>query len=500
MDFVFDDRPFPAVECDAALLGVTVSDNMPDSIRSLGDRTAAAVERAWKKKIFAGAAEQSFTVPAPDGMKADFLVLVGLGGEDELSPETIRRSFAAAAKASPVSRSAVLAVSASGLPDCDSLRAALEGVALASYRFDAYLSEDPDKPRVALEKVLICGRSCSSAPRKVEESVRWVSWARDVVNEPANVINPQTFAERGRALASALGVEFGVLEEDELRKKGMNAILAVGKGSAVPPRLFWLRYTGDPSSPDRIALVGKGLTFDSGGLCIKGAQGMDQMKSDMAGAATMLAAFGMIVSFGLPVNVDCVVGAAENMPSGGAYRPGDILHTYSGKTVEVLNTDAEGRLVLADAISYAVKDLGASRVVDAATLTGAAVVALGQVCTAVFSDDDSMYEALEKAADETGEKIWRMPVFPEYKKMLKSKIADLKNIGGRWGGAITAAVFLQAFADGKPWMHLDIAPTASVGSPESTPPYAGSSPCGTGAMVRTVAAFVEKLASKRQDA
>ena len=328
------------------------------------------------------------------------------------------------------------------------------------------------------------------------------SYARTLANRPANVINPPALAAEAKRLARSLkNVSCTVFDEKQLSAKKMGGVLAVGSGSKSAPRFITLKYSAGARAGGKptVALVGKAITFDSGGISLKPATDMDRMKLDKSGGIAVLAAVKAAAEMGLAVNVYGIIPSAENMPGGSSYRPGDIITTYSGKTVEILNTDAEGRMILCDALAYAVEK-NCRIIIDIATLTGACMVALGKYMAGLMGNDDKLIKQLQKAAVESGEKAWHMPCGDEYAKEMKSKIADLKNIGGRWAGAITAAVFLQTFADGKPWMHLDIAPTASVGSPESTPPYAGSSPCGTGAMVRTVAAFVEKLASKRQDA
>ncbi|MFA4987305.1 MAG: leucyl aminopeptidase [Candidatus Brocadiia bacterium] len=450
---------------------------------------AAVLANLRETGAFTGKAETSFSLPACEASGARFATFIGLGKKPECTSETARKAFASAIKTIPSRGFATIAVDRSAL-NAGLLRGALEGMALASYCFNKYLtgeSATTDAPK--LSKVIVIGlaeASDAAMAVEVEAAGKWVAYARDLSNEPANVLNPVTFCEAGRALAHELGVEFGCIEGIALREKGLNSMYSVGMGSATPPCLFWLRYTGKPGAP-RLALVGKGLTFDSGGICIKGAEGMWTMKSDMAGAASVLGAFGMIASLHLPVNVDAVVGAAENMPSGFAYRPGDILKTYNGLTIEVLNTDAEGRLVLVDALAYAVRDLKADAVIDVATLTGAACVALGNVCTAVFANDEKMWDRVLKASAETDEKIWRLPLYPEYAALIKSKVADLKNIGGPVGGAITAAKILERFVEEKPWLHLDVAPTALPGAAETTPSYSPAGP--TGAMVRTLFAF-----------
>jgi leucyl aminopeptidase len=425
-------------------------------------------------------------------VKAPYLVLVGLGAPDKLDAEVVRRSLAAAAKAAPICGAERIVLAPVDIHQKHMLESALEGIVLASYSFDKYLTKK-DEPRKKLAEICVVGDESDypDTAELIENTDRWVSFARDLGNEPGNVINPATLKQAGADLAAELGVEFGFMNDDDLLLNGLNAIHAVGYGSETTPYLFWLRYNGDPASEERLALVGKGLTFDSGGICIKPAEGMESMKADMMGSAAVLGAFGFIVSRKLKLNIDCVVGTAENMPSGTACRPGDIVKSYGGKTIEIINTDAEGRLVLIDSISYAVKDLKATKVVDVATLTGAAVIGLGHFCSAVLSNDDEFFCALEKSSFKTGERVWRMPAFDDYNKQIKSKVADLKNTGGRAAGTITAGKFLEPFAEGKPWLHIDIAGTGLFPAAEAALPY---NPAGvTGVMVRTLYRLAESM-------
>jgi leucyl aminopeptidase len=282
-----------------------------------------------------------------------------------------------------------------------------------------------------------------------------VNLARDAVNEPPNVLTPEALAEVARGIARTGKLKITVMDEKALARAGMNLHVAVGQGSANPPRLIHLSYV--PKRPKaKIVLVGKGLTFDSGGLCIKPAPGMGDMKSDMGGAAAVLGALAAVAALKPNVEVHGIVGAAENMPDGNAYRPADVFTSLDGKTVEIINTDAEGRLVLADALAYARK-LEPDVLIDAATLTGACVVALGKTCSAFFTADDRLAKRFESAAAEGGEQFWRLPLLEELREQLQSDIADLKHTGDRWGGAISAALFLREFVGEVPWIHCDIA-------------------------------------------
>jgi leucyl aminopeptidase len=305
--------------------------------------------------------------------------------------------------------------------------------------------------------------------------------ARELGNEPPNRMTPTRLAERARQMAAEQGLECEVLDQDRMKQLGMGALLGVAMGSAEPPALIVLRYR-PPSAKSgaHLGLVGKGVTFDTGGISIKPAEGMEKMKYDMMGGAAMIGTMRAIAQLKPPLPVTAFIPAVENMPGSRAQRPGDIVTTLSGKTVEVLNTDAEGRLILADALTYA-RQSGCTYLVDAATLTGAIVVALGHVNIGAFASDDKLLERVLAAARAEGEKMWPMPIDEEYKELLKSACADLGNIGGRWGGAVSAAMFLKEFADPTPWVHLDIAGTAWL---DDAKPYMAKGP--TGVCVRTM--------------
>ena len=286
------------------------------------------------------------------------------------------------------------------------------------------------------------------------------NWARDMVNEPANYMTPSQMAEAARLLAKSSGLTVEVLEREQMAELGMGALLGVAQGSQQPPKFIILNYKGSDSDEIDVALVGKGITFDSGGISIKPSERMAEMKGDMAGGASVMAALSATARLKAKINVTAIVPATENLPSGSALKPGDILTAMNGKTIEVVNTDAEGRLILADALSYAQR-LGAKSIIDVATLTGACKVALGTVCSGAFSNNQELVDKVIAAGNKSGELIWQLPMYNEYKEQLKSDVADIKNIGGRYGGgAITAAKFLAEFIDDTPWVHLDIAGTS----------------------------------------
>jgi leucyl aminopeptidase len=313
--------------------------------------------------------------------------------------------------------------------------------------------------------------------------------ARELSNEPSSVLTPSELAERAKEVATRYGLDVDVLDESRMKELGMGALLGVARGSDEPAKLIVLRYTPDESEPmgndaDVIAIVGKGITFDSGGISIKPAEGMEKMKYDMSGAAATLAAMRAIAQLKPRVNVIGVMPATENMPSGRAYKPGDVLRAMSGKTIEVINTDAEGRLILADAISYARK-LGATRVIDLATLTGAVAIALGATNVAALTNDQGFLDEVRAAAREVGERFWQLPMDDDYRELIKSDIADIKNAAGRYAGTITAAWFLREFADDTPWVHLDIAGTAWENERK---PHMAKGP--TGVAIRTLINYI----------
>jgi leucyl aminopeptidase len=367
----------------------------------------------------------------------------------------------------------------------ENVAAAVEGAILGDYEPDRYKTEGRDEKKT-VDSFALAGTAWSPAHQDAARRGRIVAesqnFARDLVSEPGNRLTPSALAGRAREMAAAGGLECEVLDRDRMRELGMGALLGVAAGSAQPPAMIILRYRpeGEPAGGVHLGLIGKGITFDSGGISIKPSENMDKMKYDMAGGAAVLGAMRALAQLKPRVAVTALVPAVENMPGGGAQRPGDIVETLSGKTVEVLNTDAEGRLILADAITYA-KRLGCTHLVDAATLTGAIVVALGYVYIGAFANDDGMRDRVLDAARAAGEKMWPMPVDDEYKEVLKSAFADLPNIGNRWGGAITAAMFLKEFVETTPWVHLDIAGTAWL---EESKPYLAKGP--SGAPLRTL--------------
>jgi leucyl aminopeptidase len=358
-------------------------------------------------------------------------------------------------------------------------RAIVEGAMVGGFSVEAYKTSNS---RAVLDRVIVV----TPDHRAIEQGrilAESINWARQLINEPSNRKPPRVIAERAREMASSIGLQVDVLDEQRIRELKMGALLGVSQGSEEPPRVVVIDYNGNPASTAKLAYVGKGITFDTGGISLKPAEGMEKMKYDMAGGATAMAALRTLTLFRAKLNCMVIVPLAENMPGGRAQRPGDVVESMSGKTIEIINTDAEGRLILADALAYA-RSLGATHVVDLATLTGAARIALGPIRAGVMGNDQDFIDSFLAAANRAGEKMWQMPMDDEYRELLKSTVADVANSGGRFAGMITAAKFLQEFVGDTPWVHLDIASTAWN---DEEKPYLPKGPSGIG--VRTLVEF-----------
>jgi leucyl aminopeptidase len=437
-----------AADAGLAVIGLYEGESLPDAVAAL---PGADGGKGGFKRL---TSLHSGTAP---------LLVVGLGKREGADAERLRVAAALAAKeAARLEADSV----AWALPEAGAEAAAAEaivtGTILGAYRFDRFKGADPDEPPPpGIESLRLLGPAAVAAPA---ESARVYAEAqnraRDLQNTPANVAMPAFLAARAEAIAAdhdAVSVE--VLGPEQIAAKGMGGLVAVSRGGGEPARLIVLRYAGGGSGPT-LGLVGKGVTFDSGGISLKPGAGMHEMKFDMSGAAAVLEAVAAIAELGLAVDLVAVVPSTENMPSGSAIKPGDVITQYNGKTVEVNNTDAEGRLILADALAYAV-ELGAERLVDLATLTGAVVIALGSTYAAVVANDDELAAAVARASEESGELTWRLPLHPEFKALMKGTVADLSNLGSkRKAGTITAAAFLEEFVGETPWAHIDIAGTA----------------------------------------
>ena len=399
-------------------------------------------------------------------LPAERLLLVGLGKKSELDDNRLRQAAGNAAQALRASRVASFAMALHLLSDGDSaLEVVCEGTLLGSYSFDDYKTKDKNERFLFTGMTLLLPKrtSVKEARSKVERTetiCRGVSLARDLVSHPGNVATTGYLAAAAHGVAERHGLTCRVLEREELEKLGMNALVAVGKGSAEPPRLIVLEYRGGIAKERPVVLVGKGITFDSGGISIKPGAGMEEMKTDMAGAAAVLGALEAAAGLKLPVNLVAIIPTAENMPDGRAYKPGDVLASMSGLTIEITNTDAEGRLILCDALHYARTNYKPVAMIDLATLTGACVVALGHEASGLMGSDQRLVDRLKKAGERCNERLWELPLWEEYGEVMKSDIADLKNAGSRDGGSITAGWFLKQFVGSTRWAHLDIAGTA----------------------------------------
>ncbi|HUE62933.1 MAG TPA: leucyl aminopeptidase [Rhizomicrobium sp.] len=441
---------------------------LPAAVR-LDKASGGALARAMKFSRFTGKSGQFLEVLAPSGIKASRLILVGLGKAESLDEKALEtlgaqivgRLFTAGESAASLE---IDVPKRSKVKKSELASHLAFGARLRSYAFDKYRTRNLDDYERKLKTVRIITPDVSAA-KKAHAGLAAVAdgifLARDLVNEPPNILYPAEFARRARAQLSKLGVKIDILGEADMKKQGFGALLGVGQGSARESQLVVMQWNGGKKSAKPIALVGKGVCFDSGGLSIKVGTGMQGMKGDMAGAAAVTGTILALATRNARVNAVGVIGLVENMPDGAAFRPDDVLTSLSGQTIEVLNTDAEGRLVLADALTYTQRRFQPKVVIDLATLTGAIVAALGFEHAGVFSNNDDLVKRMQAAGRHTGERVWQLPLDPFYDKMIRSKIADMKNIGGANSGSITAAQFLQRFIEkGTAWAHLDIAGVA----------------------------------------
>lgn len=457
-------------------------------------RAAAAVLQSGE---FKAASCEALLLHAPQGTQAKRLLLVGLGKAAKLAMPEVRKAAGTAvrfAKPRGVREAAIALPEADTLPLAACARAVVEGAYVGDFDPDTYRSDRKDQSMINItvaSPVTADKAGTESAFREGEIIGAAQEFTRSMVNEPSNVLTPTEMGRRAAAMCQQYGLECEVHSTEKIKELKMGAFWSVAQGSKEPPALIVMRYTPKDAPPNGpvLGLVGKGITFDTGGISIKPSDGMEKMKYDMAGGAAMIGAMQAIAQLRPRVPVIGIVCAAENMPGGGAQKPGDVQRAMSGKTIEVLNTDAEGRLVLADGLAYA-RQLGATHLIDAATLTGACVVALGMVNAGIFSNDEDAYRRFQNALEISGERFWRLPVDDEYRELIVSPIADIVNTGGRWGGAITAAMFLKEFAEDTPWIHLDIAGVAWM---EEQKPWIAKGPSGVA--VRSVLEWVRSYAS-----
>jgi leucyl aminopeptidase len=459
---------------------VTISGGLAIQLKLSGEGAAAGAALADPQNVAGRAAEiarfsakamKTLDIIAPQGSPADRLVVIGLGKPGSLQAyDWLRAGGVAAAAVKGMTAVTVFLDAPGASVGADQAAGFALGMLLRAYSFDAYKtkkSDDEDSAGRQVNVTIVTAdpEAARTAFADSEAVAGGVLLARDLVNLPPNVLGPVEFADKAKEL-QALGVEAEILTEKEMKELGMGALLGVAQGSVRPPRLAVLQWNGGKGKEAPLAFIGKGVVFDSGGISIKPGAGMEDMKGDMGGAAAVIGLMHVLAARKAKVNVVGILGLVENMPDGNAQRPGDIVTSMSGQTIEIINTDAEGRLVLADALWYCKERFAPRFMVNLATLTGAITVALGNAHAGLFSNDDALAEHLLAAGNATAEKLWRMPLGKEYDKMIDSKFADMKNTGGRLGGSITAAQFLKRFVADTPWAHLDIAGTA-LNSPSS---------------------------------
>ncbi len=456
-----------SVAADVLVLGVPEGSSFKEgTLGDLGKALGPSLAKAVKREDFTGKKDQVLDLSTGGSdLKPSRVLLLGIGNPAAVTDADVRVFAAKGTRAAQGAKATSLAIQVLTLDDAlprrrDAERATAEGVVLGAYRFTKYLTGDRI-PKSRIERVTLVvagkiskeGKEGMAVGQRVGEAI---CIARDLINEPPNELYPEAFADRAVEVCTERGIEVTVMDKAALEKKGMKLILAVSQGSVRHPRLVHMTYRPKGKPLKRLVFIGKGLTFDSGGLCIKPAAGMDEMKGDMGGAANVVALMAAVAAVKPDVEVHGLIGCAENMPDGAAYRPGDIFGSYDGKTVEIINTDAEGRLVLADVLAYA-RELKPDLLVDNATLTGACIVALGMTVSAFYANREEVAEKVKGAAKKAGEALWHMPLVEDLREGLKSDWADIKHVADRWGGSITAALFLREFVGDTPWVHMDIA-------------------------------------------
>jgi leucyl aminopeptidase len=449
----------------AVVVGILEDRVLTAAALRIDQGAGGVIGRAMAASRFTGKKDQTLMLVAPAGLEAQRLLLIGLGKASEINAENAR-AFGGTAVAQlltagdAIATIAVDVIEGCALSAAEFAAEAAFGAKLRSYRFDKYRTKEKAEDKPSLKKLslsLVDQAAAKRAYGPLEALAEGVFLTRDLVSEPANVVHPESLAAKAKDLAE-FGLEVEVLGEKQMKKLGMNALLAVGQGSEKESHLVILRWNGAGDEAEApIAFIGKGVTFDSGGISIKPAAGMEDMKWDMGGSAVVIGLMKALALRKAKVNAVGVVGLVENMPSGSAQRPGDVVTSLSGQTIEVINTDAEGRLVLADALWYTQDRFKPKAMIDLATLTGAIIVALGEQYAGLFSNDDELANKLVAASKQVGEQIWRMPLDDGYDKLIKSDIADMKNVGGREGGSVSAAMFLKRFVKDAKWAHLDIA-------------------------------------------
>jgi leucyl aminopeptidase len=485
---------------DALILPVAAKGKLGAQGGKLDKKLGGAISRAIKASHFTGDKEQTLTLLSPAKSRLSRLVLVGIGDPNSADACRFARVGSAAISALTGKEAhATLIVDHFdnlGLTEAEAAAQAASGAKLSSYRFDKYFTNQKPDQKSALKSFIVALKNVSAAKTlfaPLEKIANGVFLARDLVNEPGNVIYPETLAQHAFALKE-LGVKINILDETHMQKLGLGALLGVAQGSANPPRLVTMEWNGDKKTKNKapVCFVGKGVTFDSGGISLKPSSGMEDMKYDMSGAAVVIGTMKALAGRKAKANVVGVIGLVENMPSGTAQRPGDIVTTASKQTIEIITTDAEGRMVLADALWYAQKKFKPRCVIDLATLTGAIVIALGQEHAGLFSNNEKLADQLIKAGKNVEETLWRFPMSDAYDKLIDSSIADMKNSGGRDAGSITGAQFLKRFViDDTPWAHIDIAGVSMKGKGKPLSPK-GATAYGVRLLDRFVADNFEK--------
>jgi leucyl aminopeptidase len=488
-----------SVAADVLVLGIPEGAALKEG--PLGDLAKAlgpSLAKAVKREDFTGKKDQTLELASGGSdLKPAKVLLIGLGNPSAPLTDADVRVFAAKGTRFALgAKASSLAIAVVAVPGAE--RSTAEGVVLGAYRFTKYLTGDR-LPKAQIERVtlIVPGKITREAKEGMalgQQVGEAICIARDLINEPPNELYPEKLADRAAEVCRERGIEVTVLDKPALEKKGMKLILAVSQGSVRDPRLVHMIYkpANHPTAAGgkkKLVFIGKGLTFDSGGLCIKPAPGMEEMKGDMGGAANVVALMAAVAAVKPGIEVHGIIGCAENMPDGAAYRPGDIFGSYDGKTVEIINTDAEGRLVLADVLAYA-RELEPDLMLDNATLTGACVVALGPTVSAFYSNREEVAEKMKKAVKAAGEAMWQMPLVEDLREGLKSDWADLKHVADRWGGSITAALFLREFVGNTPWIHVDVA-----GPSMANKPYNVFAKGGTGHGVLTFLKLIEDYAA-----
>ncbi len=487
-------------ELDAQALAVAVfKDEKPDEgiLKELDQATAGVIRSVIESEELKGKEGETVYVHLSSdsgGVKARRLLLVGVGERGEYNRAGVSQMAGTAARFLRGKNIKSIAIIPRAEGDAEqTASSATEGAIISLFDPDKYRTVDKEERSIDRIIISVEGADADALNRGIERGRvigESVNFTRDLANEPGAYMTPTDMAERALEIAKEFGLSIDVLDESRMEQEGMGSLLSVSHGSEEPAKLIILRYTpagdGAPKDDNLLAFVGKGITFDSGGISLKPGENMELMKYDMTGGATVLGVMRAVAQLKPPIPVLGVAPCSENLPSGKATKPGDVVKAMSGKTIEIINTDAEGRLILADAIAYA-KKLGAKRIIDMATLTGAVSIALGDVNTAILGTDQALIDEVIESGREVGEKFWQLPLDKEYTKQIKSDIADIKNVGGKKGGTITAAAFLKEFAEETPWAHLDIAGTAWS---DEAKPYRSKGP--TGIAVRTLINFVDR--------